>query len=160
MLLSLGMGGDSPEVQEGTEVVIPGEGPEQLHHFRHVLLSTRPRERGKTDWVLFGTPSHLTPTPEHPSFFLSNSVWSWKFLPRSCCFLKLQSLRLFAPKAIGQERGPESSGFGEMTDGGPCRKRGSRSSWCWVEAEEERAGRRGRGDSSWYWLLEEAGVGG
>lgn len=71
MLLSLGMGGDSPEVQEGTEVVIPGEGPEQLHHFRHVLLSTRPRERGKTDWVLFGTPSHLTPTPEHPSFFPS-----------------------------------------------------------------------------------------
>lgn len=55
-------GRDSPKVQEGADVIIPGEGPEQLHHFCHVLLSTRPWERRQAGWVLLSNPHH----PRYP----------------------------------------------------------------------------------------------
>lgn len=34
-------------MQEGPDVVVPGEGPERLHHFGHVLLSAGQREGGR-----------------------------------------------------------------------------------------------------------------
>lgn len=46
-ILGLWGTGGSPKVQEGPDVVVPGERPEHLHHFGHVLLSTRQRG-GKT----------------------------------------------------------------------------------------------------------------
>lgn len=40
-------GEGSPQVQEGPDVVVPGERPEHLQHFGHVLLSTRRRARDR-----------------------------------------------------------------------------------------------------------------
>lgn len=79
VLLGPRMDRDSRKVQEGTDVVIPGEGPKQLHHFRHVLLSTRPREKGKTDWVLLRNPHHprCPRAPWLPLFQGSRGHSSW-----------------------------------------------------------------------------------
>lgn len=58
-------------MQEGPDVVIPGEGPEQLHHFRHVLLSARPSEGGKTDGCT--QQPHLPPCPRAPQLLSSGT---------------------------------------------------------------------------------------
>ena len=53
------MGAGSPEVQEGPDVVVPGEGPKQLHHSGQVLLSTR--REGETGHVTLHLPQPLRP---------------------------------------------------------------------------------------------------
>lgn len=45
LLLPRALAGDSQEVEDSPDVVIPREGPEQLYHSGQVLLSTRCRGR-------------------------------------------------------------------------------------------------------------------
>lgn len=58
--------GGSPKVQEGPDVVVPGERSEHLQHFGHILLSTRQREREDR---LYPTQQRPPSPPEHPGFF-------------------------------------------------------------------------------------------
>ena len=58
------VGAGSPKVQEGPDVVVPGEGPKQLHHSGQVLLSTR--REGETGRVTLHPPQPLR--PPGPSF--------------------------------------------------------------------------------------------
>lgn len=53
------VGAGSPEVQEGPDVVVPGEGPKQLHHSGQVLLSTG--REGETGHVTLHLPQPLRP---------------------------------------------------------------------------------------------------
>lgn len=65
LLLPRALAGDSQEVEDSPDVVIPREGPEQLYHSGQVLLSTR--RRGRTDVRGSAPVTIRTLVPPYPS---------------------------------------------------------------------------------------------
>lgn len=104
---------DSQEVEGSPDVVIPGEGPEQLHHRGQVLLSTRQREDKNIRGAAPITPCHSLSVP----FQGSRSFSSWTHEPGSWAGLGLGALDKWA--AWGRSPGLSAKNDLPSLHGGP-----------------------------------------